>query len=71
MIKLIGQPTIANFFGQLYLFVMGVDGAVYYISQTAPSNGWTGWSLLRAPPYASFVSSPAAFDSPDEVNLAC
>ena len=71
MIKLIGQPAIANFLGQLYLLVMGVDGAVYNISQIAPSNGWTGWSSLGAPPNVSFVGSPAAFDSPDEVNLAC
>ncbi|GAC1543853.1 MAG: hypothetical protein NVS2B17_24180 [Candidatus Velthaea sp.] len=42
-------PASDNLFplpGVMELVARGSDGAVYHQTQTAPSNGWTGWSSL-------------------------
>ena len=34
---------------QLDLFVVGHDGSLYHIRQTAPSERWTGWDSYGHP----------------------
>jgi hypothetical protein len=36
--------------GSLHLFVVGTDEQLWQLSQTAPSNGWSGWSVAGNPP---------------------
>jgi len=50
----LGVPTIPALApsadGRLELFIQGTDGALWHQWQTAPSNGWSGWSSLGSPP---------------------
>jgi hypothetical protein len=46
-----GAPFVGiNADGRMEVFVTGSDGNIYHIYQTAPSNGWSAWSLLLAHP---------------------
>jgi acylphosphatase len=38
--------AVNNADGRLEVFVMGADGGLWHIWQTAPNNGWSGWSSL-------------------------
>jgi hypothetical protein len=63
---LTNKPALAaNADGRLELFVIGTDGNLYSIAQTAPSNGWTTWSSLGAPSGVKLLSSPAVKASND------
>ena len=45
MPNLFGTPVLApGADGRLELFAFAVDSNLWHIYQTAPSNGWTGWS---------------------------
>jgi hypothetical protein len=50
---------------RLEVFAVGGDGALWHISQTAPSNGWSDWASLGQPPGVFFVSQPAVAPSGD------
>ncbi|GAC1410289.1 MAG: hypothetical protein NVSMB64_19350 [Candidatus Velthaea sp.] len=42
----LGSDNIFPLPGVMELMARGSDGAVWHQTQTAPSNGWTGWSSL-------------------------
>jgi hypothetical protein len=45
MPSLFGAPAVMpQGDGRLVLFMLGIDGVLYSIEQTAWSNGWSGWS---------------------------
>ena len=47
---LAGSPAVAaDADGGMQLFVMGTDGALWQLSQTAPNGGWSQWSSHGAP----------------------
>jgi hypothetical protein len=65
-VQLLGVPAVApSADGRLELFVVGEDGAVYHQWQTAPSNGWSGWSSFGAPPGVGLVALSAVAASAD------
>jgi hypothetical protein len=45
--------------GRLELFVLGTNGNLYYMSQTAPSNGWSTLLSQGLPPAVALSSDPA------------
>ncbi|HEV2135044.1 MAG TPA: hypothetical protein VGR47_12470 [Terracidiphilus sp.] len=46
----IGDPRVVrNADGRLEVFLLANDGKVWHIWQTAPNNGWSGWSSLGGP----------------------
>ncbi len=55
--------------GRLQLFAIGVisaqSNALLHIMQTAPSQGWTSWASLGAPPAAGGLNRPAVAQSAD------
>jgi hypothetical protein len=56
---LAGSPAVApSKDGRLELFVVGSDGALYHIWQTAVNNGWSGW-YSHGNAGTPFVGSPA------------
>jgi hypothetical protein len=59
-VELIGQPAMAlSADGRLELFLVGEDGAVWHIWQTAANNGWSGWTSHGKPPMGvSFAGTP-------------
>jgi hypothetical protein len=44
--------------GRQQLCAVGAGGAMYHLSQTVASNGWSGWSSSGAPPGGVLISSP-------------
>lgn len=46
----VGDPRVHyNADGRLEVFCLGGDGSAWHIWQTAPNNGWSGWSSLGKP----------------------
>jgi hypothetical protein len=46
-----GAPVVApSADGRLEVFIIGSDGALWHVWQTAPSNGWSGWLSHGTPP---------------------
>ena len=41
----------------MQLFVMGTDGALWQLSQTAPSGEWSQWSSHGAPAGTSLLAA--------------
>jgi hypothetical protein len=49
-VSLTGSPTLApSFDGRLELMVIGNDGQLWHLWQTAISNGWSGWASHSQP----------------------
>jgi hypothetical protein len=51
--------------GELQLFLVAADGALWGIHQTAPNNGWSGWISFGQPPGGPLQGSPALGASQD------
>jgi hypothetical protein len=55
---LAGSPAVAaDADGEMQVFVMGTDGALWQLSQTGPSSGWSQWSSHGAPPGTSLLAA--------------
>lgn len=55
---LAGSPAVAaDTDGRLQLFVMGTDGALWQLSQTAPSGRWSQWSSHGTPAGTSLLAA--------------
>ena len=55
---LTGSPAVvADADGGMQLFVMGTDGALWQLSQTAPSGEWSQWSSHGAPAGTSLLAA--------------
>jgi len=55
---LAGSPAVVpGADGRLELFVVGTDGALWQLSQTAPDGGWSQWFSLGAPPGVSLLAA--------------
>jgi hypothetical protein len=49
-VKMFTPSVAANADGRLELFVTVQNGELYHLWQTAPNNGWSGWSSFAVPP---------------------
>ena len=55
---LAGSPAVAvDADGGMQLFVMGTDGALWQLSQTAPNGEWSEWSSHGAPAGTSLLAA--------------
>jgi hypothetical protein len=55
---LTGSPAVApNADERLELFVIGTDGALWHLWQTAPSGGWSPWLSHGTPPGISLLAA--------------
>jgi hypothetical protein len=55
---LMGSPTVAaSADGRLELFVVGTDGALWHLGQTAPNGGWSEWHSHGTPPGFSLLAA--------------
>ena len=58
--NLFGSPAVVRSAdGHLELFVLGDDGALWHMWQTAPKNGWSQWVSHGAPPGLLLNSAPS------------
>jgi serine protease len=51
--------------GRMEVFVLGTDQQLWHISQTAPSNGWGGWSPVRPSRIATLTGLPVVIHNDD------
>jgi hypothetical protein len=57
---LAGSPAVvADPDGAMQLFVMGTDGALWQLSQSAADDGWSQWSSHGSPPGISLLAAIA------------
>jgi hypothetical protein len=55
---LAGSPAVAaDADGEMQVFVMGTDGALWQLSQTGPTSGWSQWSSHGAPAGTSLLAA--------------
>jgi len=55
---LAGSPAVAaDADGEMQVFVMGTDGALWQLSQSAPGSGWSQWSSHGAPAGTSLLAA--------------
>jgi hypothetical protein len=53
-----GSPAVAaDADGEMQVFVMGTDGALWQLSQSAPGSGWSQWSSHGAPAGTSLLAA--------------
>jgi Tachylectin len=65
-VNLTGTPTLAaSADGRLELVVVGYDGQLYAMWQTAPSGGWSDWTSRGKPAGVKIRSSPRLAASAD------
>jgi hypothetical protein len=55
---LAGSPAVvSDADGEMQVFVMGTDGALWQLSQNGPSRGWSQWSSHGAPAGTSLLAA--------------